>query len=68
MPVSRRPKPSDKKDEWTDFVANVLELEIREPAVKHQVSIAQVKRWLDGSVQDPREQVKRERLKAMLGK
>lgn len=39
-----------RKDEWTDFVANVLELAIREPAVKHQVSIAQVKRWLEGSV------------------
>lgn len=56
-----------KKDGFTDFIANVLEVEIREPVVRHQVSIGQLKQWLNGSVQDPRERTRRDRLKAMVG-
>jgi hypothetical protein len=56
-----------KKDGFTDFVSNVFEIEIREPVVKHQVSIGQIKRWLDGNVSDPRERLRREKLKAMVG-
>ena len=60
-------RSSVKKDGFTDFVANVFEVEIREPVVKHQVSIGQLKLWLDGNVQDPREPIRREKLKAMVG-
>lgn len=56
-----------KKDGFTDFVANVLEVQVREPVVKHQVSVGQVKQWLDATQQDPREQARRQRLKTMMG-
>lgn len=56
-----------RKDGFTDFVANVFEVEIREVVVKHQVSVGQLKKWLDGNVSDPRERIKREKLKAMVG-
>ena len=56
-----------KKDGFTNFVSNVFEIEVREPVVKHQVSIGQIRKWLDSSVQDPRERVRREKLKALVG-
>lgn len=56
-----------KKDGWTDFVANVLEIEVREPVVKHQVTATQVRRWLDSAPSDLRERNRREKLKAMVG-
>jgi hypothetical protein len=56
-----------KKDGFIDFIANVFEIEVREPVVKHQVSIGQVRKWLDGQVSDPRERMRREKLKAMVG-
>jgi hypothetical protein len=56
-----------KKVGFTDFVSNVFEIEVREPVVKHQVSIGQIKKWLDGNVSDPRERSRRAKLKAMLG-
>jgi hypothetical protein len=56
-----------KKDGFTNFVSNVFEIEVREPVVTHQVSIGQLKQWLNGSVQDPRERMRREKLKAMVG-
>jgi hypothetical protein len=55
-----------RKDGFTDFVSNVFEIEVREPVVKHQVSIGQIKKWLDGNVSDPRERIRREKLKAMV--
>jgi hypothetical protein len=56
-----------KKDGFTDFIANVFEVEIREPVVKHQVSVGQLRKWLDGTVSDPRERMRRDKLKAMVG-
>lgn len=56
-----------KKDGFTDFVSNVFEMEVTEPVVRHQVSIGQIKNWLNGSVSDPRERIRREKLKAMVG-
>jgi len=44
----------------------VFEVEIREVVVKHQVSVGQLKKWLDGNVSDPRERIRREKLKAMV--
>lgn len=55
-----------KNDGFTDFVANVFEIEIREPSVKHQVSIGQVRQWLGASVSDPRERLRREKLKRLV--
>jgi len=56
-----------KKDGFTDFIANVFTVEITEPVVKHQVSVGQLKSWLNGNVSDPRERIRREKLKAMVG-
>ena len=56
-----------KKDGFTDFVSNVFEIEVREPVVKHQVSIGQIKNWLNGNVSDPRERIRREKLREMIG-
>lgn len=43
-----------------------LSVEVREPAVIHEVSIGQVQRWLDLGSSNPNEEVKRKRLKEML--
>ena len=56
-----------RKDGFTEFVSNVFEVEVREPVVKHQVSVGQLKKWLNGEVADPRERARRNRLKEMVG-
>ena len=56
-----------KNDGFTDFVSNVFKIEVREPVVKHQVTVGQLKTWLNGNVQDPRERTRREKLKVMVG-
>lgn len=56
-----------RKDGFTEFVSNVFEVEIREPVVKHHVSVGQLKTWLNGTVSDPRERTRRDKLKEMVG-
>jgi len=46
-----------KRDGFTDFISSVFEIEVTEPVVKHQVSIGQIRTWLDSSVSDPRERI-----------
>jgi hypothetical protein len=52
---------------FTDFVSNMLEVEIRDPVVKHYVSVGQLKKWLNATVSDPRERTRRDTLKEMVG-
>jgi hypothetical protein len=43
-----------------------LEVQVREPATTHSVSLAQLRRWVDGVAVSPDEILKKRRVKAML--
>ena len=43
-----------------------IEVEVRDPATKHTVTLQQIERWLSGATISPNERVKKDRLKAML--
>ena len=57
-----------RQDSWTEQigVATVLDVEAREPATKHLVSLQQVERWLGGATASPSEASKKAKLKMML--
>jgi hypothetical protein len=44
----------------------VFGVEVKEPAVRHQVTMLQIRRWLDGATKSPNELVRKERLKRSL--
>jgi hypothetical protein len=48
-------------------VASRLEIEVREPAVKHTVTLAQLQRWANGATNSPVERIRRERMRELLG-
>ena len=52
--------------EETPGVGSRLEIEVREPAVKHTVTLAQLRRWVDGATRSPVERIKRERMRQLL--
>lgn len=43
-----------------------LEVDVREPATKHTITLLQIERWLSGATISPNERVKKDRLRAML--
>ena len=43
-----------------------LEIDVREPAVKHTVTLAQLQGWANGATRSPVEKIKRERLRELL--
>ena len=47
-------------------VALRLEIEVREPAVKHTVTLAQLQRWAKGATRSPAERIRRERMRELL--
>jgi hypothetical protein len=55
-------------DPWIEHVgpATMLEIEVREPAAKHAITMKQVERWLEGASTSPNEGVKKARLKTLL--
>jgi hypothetical protein len=55
-------------DAWTEKIgpATVLDIEIREPATTHSISLQQVERWLAGATTNPNEAMKKAKLKMML--
>src|SRR4051812_44019153 len=57
-----------RQDPWTEQVgdATVLDVEIREPATKHSISMQQVERWLGGATTNPNEAMKKAKLKMLL--
>ena len=57
-----------KQDGWVDAIgpATRVQVEVREPVAKHTVTVLQLQRWLAGASASPNEQVKKDRLKAML--
>jgi hypothetical protein len=58
-----------RKQDWTDPIAprTQLDVQVREPATTHSVTLAQLKRWCDGVAVSPDEVLKRKRVKGMLG-
>jgi hypothetical protein len=56
------------KDPWLQKVGNatVLDIEVREPATKHAISLQQVERWLAGATTNPTEATKKAKLKVLL--
>ena len=58
-----------KGDPWIEHVgpATVLDIEVREPAAKHAITMMQVERWLEGASTSPNEGVKKAKLKDLLG-
>ena len=53
---------------WTDAIASGTELEIqvREPATCHRITVQQIRRWCDGVAVSPDETLKKRRLKELL--
>ena len=57
-----------RQDPWTEPLgtATVLDVEAREPATTHSISLQQVERWLGGATSSPNEASKKAKLKMML--
>jgi hypothetical protein len=57
-----------RKDGWSDPIGGStrINVEVREPATKHAVTLMQIERWLEGATQSPNERVKKDRLKRLL--
>jgi len=58
-----------RDDGWVDKPgpATRLEIQAKTPAVRHEVTVQQMQRWLEGSSISPNEMVRKAKLKAMLG-
>ena len=56
------------RDGWVDPVApgTQLEIQVRHPATTHSVSLAQLRRWVEGIAVSPDETLKKRKLKALL--
>jgi hypothetical protein len=57
-----------RTDPWIERVGpgTVLDVEIREPATTHAISLQQVERWLGGATLNPLEASKKAKLKNLL--
>jgi len=57
-----------KHDGWVDPIApgTRLEIQVRQPATTHSVSLAQLRRWVEGIAVSPDETLRKRRLKALL--
>jgi hypothetical protein len=53
---------------WAEVVASgaTLVVEVREPATRHTVSVAQLRRWCDGIAVSPDETLKKRKMKELL--
>jgi hypothetical protein len=59
-----------RKDEWVAGVAtgmNTVKVRVTEVAVEHEVRITDFMNWLDGISQGPRDIVRRQRIRLILG-
>ena len=56
------------QDPWIERIGpgTRLEIEVREPALKHALSVEQVERWLAGATKNPTEATKKAKLKLLL--
>lgn len=57
-----------RRDPWMEQVgdATVLDVEVREPATRHSLSLKQVERWLSGATTNPHEASRKAKLKMRL--
>ena len=58
-----------RKADWVEEppgLASRLEIEVREPAVKHTVTLLQLQRWANGATRSPAEQIRREQMRKLL--
>jgi hypothetical protein len=53
---------------WVDAIApgTELEVQVREPATCHRLTVQQIRRWCDGVAVSPDETLKKRRLKQLL--
>jgi hypothetical protein len=53
---------------WADGVAlgTELEVQVREPATSHRISVQQIHRWCDGIAISPDDTLRKRRLKQLL--
>jgi hypothetical protein len=58
-----------KQDDWVDPVppGTQLEIQVKHPGTTHKVSVAQLRRWLEGIAVSPDQTIKKRKLKALLG-
>jgi len=59
-----------KKDGWVEGLgpSTRLEIQVREPATLHSLTVQQLHRWVDGVTASPAEVLRRSRVKHLLGK
>jgi hypothetical protein len=57
-----------RRDGWVDSVGSATELEVqvREPATRHSVSVQQLRRWCDAIAASPAETIRKAKLKQLL--
>ncbi len=57
-----------RKCGWVDVVApgTELDIQVREPATTHHISVQQIRRWCDGVAMSPDETLRKRRLKQLL--
>jgi hypothetical protein len=57
-----------RQDGWVDPIApgTQLEIQVRHPATTHRVSLAQLRRWVEGVAVGPEETLRKRRLKTLL--
>jgi hypothetical protein len=57
-----------RQDPWLERIgpATLLDVEVRQPATKHAVTLQQVERWLAGATPNPMEASKKAKLKMIL--
>ena len=57
-----------KSDGWADVIApgTELEVQVREPATCHRLTLQQLLRWCDGVAVSPDETLKKRRLKQLI--
>ena len=57
-----------RKNGWSDAIApgTELEVQVREPATSHRLTVRQIQRWCDAVAVSPDETLKKRRLKELL--
>jgi hypothetical protein len=57
-----------KQGEWVEPIATgtAIEIEVMHPSTKHTVTVAQLRRWVDGTAASPDETLKKRRLRGLL--
>ena len=57
-----------RNDPWVESVgpSTLLDVDVREPATTHTITLQQVERWIGGSSTNPHESLKKAKLKTLL--